>query len=79
MCISPQNNVHLLLKIMVTLVKTHMGSVSERNKQKKTTLPLNTRHDSKTMNLKYSIKSDYNQCVIKQSLNELLGACVCKV
>ncbi|KAF6152748.1 hypothetical protein GIB67_021408, partial [Kingdonia uniflora] len=64
---------------MVTPVKIHMGSVSERNKQKKTILPLNTRHDSKTMNLKYSIKSEHSQCVIKQSLNELLGACVCIV
>ncbi|KAF6168466.1 hypothetical protein GIB67_005018 [Kingdonia uniflora] len=62
---------------MVTLIKTHMGSVSERNMQKKTTLPLNTRHDSKTMNLKYSIKSEHSQCVIKQSLNELLGVSMC--
>ncbi|KAF6140005.1 hypothetical protein GIB67_020396 [Kingdonia uniflora] len=54
-----------------------MGSVSERNKQKKTTLPLNTRHDSKIMNPKYSIKSEHSQCVIKLSLNELLGVCVC--
>ncbi|KAF6157893.1 hypothetical protein GIB67_015209, partial [Kingdonia uniflora] len=64
---------------MVTPIKTHMWSVSERNTQKKTILPLNTRHDSKTINLKYSIKSEYSQCVIKQSLNELLGVCVCIV